>query len=57
MNQTKRSALIELESYWNNRLSELVESDQLDDADALYSEFIVEDKEQPFMFLEYLNDI
>ena len=56
MNQTKRSALLELHSYWNERLCELVENNQLDDADALYSEYNIEENDE-VLFLEYLNDI
>tara|TARA_R100001510_G_C7479072_1_gene91870 strand:+ start:351 stop:524 length:174 start_codon:yes stop_codon:yes gene_type:complete len=57
MNETKRNALIELQSFWNIRMSELVEDDQLSDADSLYFEFNVDEKDQDILFLEYLNDL
>jgi hypothetical protein len=57
MNETKRNALIELQSFWNIRMSELVEDDQLSDADSLYFEFNVDEKDNDILFLEYLNDL
>ena len=57
MNETKRNALIELQSFWNIRMSELVDNDQLSDADSLYFEFNVDEKDQDILFLEYLNDL
>ena len=57
MNETKRNALIELQSFWNIRMSELVDDDQLSDADSLYFEFNVDEKDKDILFLEYLNDL
>ena len=57
MNEIKRDALIELQSFWNIRMSELVDNDQLSDADSLYFEFNVDEKDQDILFLEYLNDL
>jgi len=57
MNETKRNALIELQSFWNIRMSELVDNDQLSDADSLYFEFNVDEKDKDILFLEYLNDL
>ena len=42
MNQINRRCLKELDTYWNERLSFLAQSDRLDDADALYSEFNID---------------
>ena len=64
MNQTNKRCLKELDTYWNERLSFLAQSDRLDDADALYSEFNIDgenliyeafDRNADILFLEYLN--
>ena len=48
----------EIEAYWNNRMCELATEDRLDDADALYLEFVVDGEEpEEYMFLEYLNGV
>ena len=66
MNQINRRCLKELETYSNERLSFLAQSDRLDDADALYSEFNIDgenliyeafDRNADILFLEYLNDL
>ena len=66
MNQTNKRSLNELNTYWNERLSFLAQSDRLDDADALYSEFNIDgenviyeafDRNADILFLEYLNDL
>ena len=66
MNQTNKRSLKELNTYWNERLSFLAQSDRLDDAEALYSEFNVDgknviyeafDRNADILFLEYLNDL
>ena len=66
MNQTNRRCLKELDTYWNERLSFLAQSDRLDDADALYSEFNIDGKNviyeafdynEDILFMEYLNDL
>ena len=66
MNQTNRRCLKVLDTYWNERLSYLAQSDRLDDAEALYSEFNVDgenviyeafDRNADILFMEYLNDL
>ena len=66
MNQTNKRCLKELDTYWNERLAYLAQSDRLDDAEALYSEFngdgknvIYEafDRNADILFMEYLNDL
>ena len=66
MNQTNRRCLKVLDTYWNERLSYLAQSDRLDDAEALYSEFNIDgenliyeafDRNADILFLEYLNDL
>ena len=66
MNQTNKRSLKELNTYWNERLSYLAQSDRLDDAEALYSEFNIDGKNiiyeafgrnDDILFLEYLNDL
>ena len=66
MNQTNKRSLNELNTYWNERLAFLAQSDRLDDAEALYSEFNVDgknviyeafDRNAYILFLEYLNDL
>ena len=66
MNQTNRLCLKVLDTYWNERLSYLAQSDRLDDAEALYSEFNVDgenviyeafDRNADILFMEYLNDL
>ena len=66
MNQTNKRCLKELDTYWNERLSFLAQSDRLDAADALYSEFNIDgetliyeafDRNADILFLEYLNDL
>ena len=66
MNQTNRRCLKELDTYWNERLAYLAQSDRLYDAEALYSEFNVDgenliyeafDRNADILFMEYLNDL
>ena len=66
MNQTNKRCLKELDTYWNERLSFLAQSDRLDDADALNSEYNIDgenliyeafDRNADILFLEYLNDL
>ena len=66
MNQINKRCLKELDTYWNERLAYLAQSDRLDDAEALYSEFNVDgenviyeafDRNADILFLEYLNDL
>ena len=66
MNQINKRSLKELNTYWNERLSYLAQSDRLDDAEALYSEFNIDgenliyeafDRNADILFLEYLNDL
>ena len=66
MNQTNKRSLKELNTYWNERLSFLAQSDRLDDAEARYSEFNIDgenviyeafDRNADILFLEYLNDL
>jgi len=50
--------MCEIEAYWNNRMCELVTEDRLNDADALYLEFVVDGEEpEQYMFMEYLNGV
>ena len=66
MNQTNKRSLKELNTYWNERLSFLAQSDRLDDAEALYSEYNIDgenliyeafDRNADILFMEYLNDL
>ena len=66
MNQTNKRCLKELDTYWNERLAYLAQSDRLDDAEAIYSEFNIDGSNQIYeafsddeeiLFLEYLNDL
>ena len=66
MNQINRRCLKELDTYWNERLASLAQSNRLDDAESLYSEFNVDgknviyeafDRNADILFLEYLNDL
>ena len=66
MNKSNRRSLKVLDTYWNERLAYLAQSDRLDDAEALYSEFNVDgknviyeafDRNADILFLEYLNDL
>jgi len=66
MNQINRRCLKELDTYWNERLASLAQSNRLDDAEALYSEFNIDgknviyeafDRNDDILFLEYLNDL
>ena len=66
MNQTNKRCLKELDTYWNERLAYLAQSDRLHDAEALYSEFNIDgknliyeafDRNADILFLEYLNDL
>ena len=42
MNQTNKRCLKVLETYWIARLAYLAQSDRLDDAEALYSEYNID---------------
>ena len=58
MNQINKRCLKELDTYWNERLAYLAQSDRLDDAEALYSEFnVLNIDDEDILFLEYLNDL
>ena len=66
MNQINKRSLNELNTYWNERLSYLAQSDRLDDAEALYSEYNIDgenliyeafDRNADILFLEYSNDL
>ena len=66
MNQINKRCLKELDRYWNERLAYLAQSDRLDDAEALYSEYNIDgenliyeafDRNADILFLEYLNDL
>ena len=66
MNQTNKRCLKELDTQWNERLAYLAQSDRLDDAEALYSEYNIDgenliyeafDRNADILFLEYLNDL
>lgn len=58
MNNLHRQILIEIESYWNTRLCDLVNEDRFDDADALYAEFVIDSVEiDEWMFLEDLDAV
>ena len=66
MNQSNRRSLKVLDTYWNERLSYLAQSDRLDDAEALYSEYNIDgenliyeafDRNADILFLVYLNDL
>lgn len=58
MNNLHRQILIEIESYWNTRLCDLVNEDRFDDADALYAEFVLDSVEiDEWMFLEDLDAV
>ena len=66
MNQTNKRCLKELDTYWNERLAYLAQSDRSHDAEALYSEFNIDgenviyeafDRNADILFLEYLNDL
>ena len=66
MNQSNRRSLKVLDTYWNERLSYLAQSDRLDDAEALYSEYNIDgenliyeafDRNADILFMEYLNDL
>jgi hypothetical protein len=47
MNITREEILSEVEVYWCDRMTELVQQNTIGDADALFSEFVVDGKE-PF---------
>jgi hypothetical protein len=58
MNNIHRQILIEIESYWNTRLCDLVNEDRFDDADALYAEFVLDSLvPDDWMFMEDLNAV
>ena len=50
MNQSNRRSLKELDTYRNERLAYLAQSNRLDDAEALYSEFNVDGKNVIYYF-------
>ena len=62
----KNKTLKVLNKYWNERLCYLAQSDRIDDAEAVYSEFNIDGSNQIYeafsddeeiLFLEYLNDL
>jgi len=58
MTNLHQQILIEIESHWNNRMCDLVNNERYDDADAVYSEFVLDSVEpDEWMFVEDLNAI
>ena len=57
MNNLHRQILIQIESNWNERICYLVNENRLDDADALYEEFIIEEGPEEWMFVEDLDAV
>jgi len=58
MTNIHQQILIEIESHWNNRMCDLVNDKRYDDADAVYSEFVIDSVEpDEWMFVEDLNAI
>ncbi len=62
----RRQCIKQVDKYWNERLTYLAQSDRLDDAEALYSEFNIDgenliyeafDRNADILFLENLNDL
>ena len=62
----RRQCIKQVDKYWNERLTYLAQSDRLDDAEALYSEFNIDgenliyeafDRNADIFFLENLNDL
>ena len=62
----RRQCIKQVDKYWNERLTYLAQSDRLDDAEALYSEFNIDgenliyeafDRNVDILFLENLNDL
>ena len=64
--EIRKQCIKQVDKYWNERLSYLAQSDRLEDAEALYSEFNIDgenliyeafDRNADILFLEYLNDL
>ena len=64
--EIRKQCIKQVDKYWNERLSYLAQSDRLDDAEALYSEFNIDgenliyeafDRNAEILFLENLNDL
>lgn len=53
----RETIIIELDAYWSNRMTELVDEDRIEDADALYYEYVV-DGEQPhhWIFIDEIEE-
>ena len=64
--EIRKQCIKQVDKYWNERLSYLAQSDRLEDAEALYSEFNIDgenliyeafDRNAEILFLENLNDL
>lgn len=64
--EIRKQCIKQVDKYWNERLSYLAQSDRLEDAEALYSEFNIDgenliyeafDRNADILFLENLNDL
>lgn len=51
MNERKQQ-LIEIEGVWCQRMTQLTEENRMDDADSLYTEFIIDDQDPIALFGE-----
>jgi len=51
MNERKQQ-LIEIEGVWCQRMTQLTEENRMDDADSLYTEFIIDDQDPITLFGE-----
>jgi len=58
MTNLHRQILVEIENHWNHQMCYLFDKDRLDDADALYLEFVVDGQEpDDWMFVEDLDAV
>lgn len=58
MTNLHRQILVEIENHWNHQMCYLVDNDRLDDADALYLEFVVDGQgPDDWMFVEDLDAV
>lgn len=48
----KQIQLVEVEGYWCQRMTQLTEETRFDDADSLYTEFIIDDQDPITLFGE-----
>jgi hypothetical protein len=57
-NFQREEIIVDIEEFYCERLSYLVDSNRIEDSDSLYSEFVIDEKEpEDWIFMESIIDV